>query len=394
MCCLVKHIMKASWRSTIFVALLLMVQPCGAVGVNINTTEGGAQQRQSIVYQAFQSFPDGGVNNITGNVEYRGGLYLGYNGQAYLGVTPPISKSITINSYCLIWLQNDLTLGEMTISPVPSPFNPYLYIYSDLATATSGWGVFFDGDITIASIMKFWLVGDSGGNPFFVEGNNHKLILIAGSEFIPSGVTLKNLTIMNAENISLHSSTVSLIGFQNVTLNSSLNDVNFSFGQGNSGITFSGQNNKLSGGGRFSFQNNGSQYLRIARNSKLYVAPQTTLVVGNPYSGGTSTYTFDDATSVLYLDNCTVFLGTPSGPGYAGTATFLKGTVYVNGTVTLQTIANGYLQLGDGISAANNCNVIMLPGSKLVLQNYTYPPYDPYGPASVTYGAILINKNV
>jgi hypothetical protein len=54
--------------------------------------------------------------------------------------------------------------------------------------------------------------------------------------------------------------------------------------------------------------------------------------------------------------------------------TFTSGTVYINGNVTLQANFSGcYLQLGDGVSSANNCNVVVLPGSQLILdEGFTF----------------------
>ena len=90
---------------------------------------------------------------------------------------------------------------------------------------------------------------------------------------------------------------------------------------------------------------------------------------------GGSFVTFDDATSLLYLDNCTVEIGGSS----SDYVTWQKGTVYINGIVTLKARTGGsYLQLGDGLSSSNDCKIVILPGSQLFIDN----------------GAKLVNKNL
>jgi hypothetical protein len=77
----------------------------------------------------------------------------------------------------------------------------------------------------------------------------------------------------------------------------------------------------------------------------------------------------------LYLDNCNILI---SGDGGTNTVTLSKGQMIVNGIVTVQALTSGKLQFGVGDTIANNFNVLILPGSKLIIDN----------------GAYIIDKNI
>jgi hypothetical protein len=402
-----KYVISVLWRKRFVAALVFFMQQYPVLGLvevgNRNTFEGGAQQRQSYIYQDQVSPFDSStypVSNFFGNVEFRGGLIAEL--QVYLAVTPPISGSIQVTSLDnIFYLWNDLTLnGSLLYNPGGSGSYHKLYIISQVASGTTKWGVNFASDVTIGKApdgaldMIFYFNGDPGYTTVY-DGNHYKLILTPGSQLMATSITFKDITVMNAENLLFRSGSSNECVLQNVTLNSSVAfdplHPSTIFTQGIfTSLAFRGMHNVLNGGGAFSFRNTGGIYVRIARNSKLYVAPQTTLMLGTSTYGSSSTYIFDDATSVLYLDNCTVFVGNPGEAGQPAVSAILKkGTVYINGTVTLKTVYGSYLQLGDGVDPANNCTVVMLPGAKLSLENYNDSIW-----AHTTYGAVLVNKNV
>jgi hypothetical protein len=129
---------------------------------------------------------------------------------------------------------------------------------------------------------------------------------------------------------------------------------------------YTGVNNILGGGGIVEFLQASTGYMQLTTGSKLYVSPQTQLKLGNKYKAGGSQFWFADQTALLFLDNCSLEIGGCTHDHI----TFTSGTVYINGAVSLQANYSGcYLQFGDGVNSSNNCNVVILPGSQLILDS-------------------------
>jgi hypothetical protein len=384
--------------------LLLMMQQAFAFYTGIDTVQGGAAAGQSLIFQSTYSPAD--QYGYYGNIEFRGGLLLPnvYSSWVAISTTPPISGSITSQSSAdYIWLvESNLVFGDVTLATT-YPYNistqDWAYIVfgwtrdrSGFVSSPTSYGIFFTKDVTVNTGVTFELYAMAGHA--LIEGNGNRLILKPYGRFAPlsdgvsGSVTIKNLTVLNAEGFSPGSAAGDLT-LHNVHMDCSVNTaMQYGFVQGNAWITFSGMNNILSGGGYFNFTNLGASYTRILSNSKLYVGPQTIIRVGSisASSPGAGDFLFADATSVLFLDNCTLEIGNEWSA--ADNITFLKGTVYINGTVTLNGLGNSSVTLGDGVDPTNNCNMIFLPGSKLVLNSNLI-----YGAHNV-WGSRLINKNV
>jgi len=377
---LLAHNIVVQFRYTM-VLLLTMVQYGSPYTPVIDTMEGGAQQRQSYTFNYTYTVSDGG--GYYGDVEFRRGITTdGTLGGASieLGITPPINGKFSFtgdDTGLSFHLKNDVTLGRVSFEPptIPSTFGYYLFIWGTDGD-TNPYTVSLTQDLVLADYASVWLISETLTGTGYFDGGGHKMTLTDFSLFEPGigngTVVIRNITIEGAGRI-VAEGPGNKINFENVTLYAGANDVRTAMLD----VSFRGLNN-IVGGGTIDFgKTDYGLYTRILTHSQLRVEPQTRFILAGGQLNAAN-FIFDDPTAVLFLDNCSLEIGSI----YVGDndkMVFLKGTVYVNGNVTLKAGTPGsYLEIGDGVDSANNCNIIILPGSSL----------------TIDAGAKLVNKNV
>ena len=273
-------------------------------------------------------------------------------------------------------LKNDLWFNFMDFTTAATGLAIVGFQWGAVDGDTTPYNIFLTRDVTVHPNVWLDLVPYTGYGT--LDGQGNTLILMDGSRFTADSknasvyTLLKDLIIQGAQNLT--STVYGTSYFQNVSM--------FTTGTGlatthinNRNIVYSGLTNVLGGGGVFDLTQVTTGKVRLTSASNVYVAPNTQLRLGNTAAVAASTFLFDDTTSTLFLDNSTLSIGGCLNDHI----TFTAGTVYINGNVTLHAnFAGSYLQLGDAISSAHNCNVVVLPGSKLILDN----------------GAKLVNYNV
>lgn len=369
-----------------------------AAFIDVDTRVGYPDEFKSFVYDYQVTYTAFG--RIIGDVELRAGLIARpiFDDQSVLlGMTPPLKGRLQLadgTAHTSYYLINDLTLGSINFAGTNTPdINNGLRSFDFNITGSNT--IFMTKDITLDNLTIMNIISSSGG---VLNGNNNKFALdphVSATGFAPTilsikstgfngAVRLKNIILEGlSANASLQSNfqigqSTADIFFENVGLVTYIGET--AFLQSSNGVpSFIGPHNFIGFGGNFVIANAtfvaDSPIFKIAARSRLTVAPSTIVQMA---AGNTSSLIleFADQTSELVLNSCTLQIG--SSFAFNNTIKFLRGTVYINGNVTLQASPGSQLQLGDGVNPANNCNIIILPGSKLIISD----------------GATLLNMNV
>lgn len=348
--------------------------------VQIDTTFESAvpaQVNQSFVFKTQQAFNSG--DYAYGDVEFRGGLLPNTFGALMdLGVTPPITgeinggPAIPFGNYGIAQYRvfSDLTLSDVRFD---APINVSLNTRFSFENPCS---ILLNKDLFIdhTSGLNFGLVTLAATGTVNGQGNTLATSSNANIQTAMGGrpITLKNLTFMSPSGIIANDVQFFL---QNVEL---VAPVGGSIGLSNGPFFFLGKHNIFGYNTIVSFNSNFNGVgMFILPQSRVTVTPGTTLSLGLGSAFSYPILSFSDNTSELYLDNCT-FDYAPQGP-VPTTLVLTKGTIYINGNVLLKTgNGAGTIQFGDGVNAANNMNILILPGSKMIIDD----------------GLTLINNNV
>jgi len=349
--------------------------------INIDTRIGHAQATQSYFYATPQAFHD--TDATFGDVDFAGGMGLYANGgfqcSITLGIQPPISGAIRfsggsfIGSF-FITTANDLTLSCTQIDVGHQGSNGEFLI-------TGPNRVFLTRDFTTPNYF--------GSGIFFVSSTNGILNGLGNSFFLnnvgnlsfqsnpPGGLTVQDLNITGTSG-SFFLNGSGPLTLQNIQVTMFPGQqIYFTSEQTAENITYVGRDNIIGNGGfvQFSAYFAGSTSVTLATETNLHVLPNTILSLAKMWPTNTFSFNFTDVTSQLYLDNCTLQIGsnllfTSFTPGQVTNLVFTKGTIVVNGTVNLQTdVPGSSLQLGDGVNQSNNCELILLAGAKLIIDN-------------------------
>jgi len=359
--------------------------------LNIDTRIGQAQQHQSYYYDIQQTCSNN--STIYGAVEFAKGIIfndptVSTPVNVTLGVSRPLGGALrpmpnNIGQLAAqINIQHDLILNATVYGGFLNDGgfgNRFTFNISPNPSA-----LILARDITIPDGCDFFIQTNSGG---ILNGNNHSIILETDISFLQIGLpnqpmTITNLTIGGISNGagSPGDNNIEFLGpltFENIKIiatTPNLAQIVIGGGANSSptNITFKGQNNVV-GNPNVEIQLIEDPFFlsfTIASQSRLHVNPGATLALSN-FDNNVFRFFFTDHTSQLYLDNCTLKLGTHIF-SFIDTinTTFLGGTIIINGAVTFSTVIPGSsLQLGDGVNQSNNCNIIILPGSKLIIDN-------------------------
>jgi len=352
--------------------------------INIDTRQEsnvGGQVFRSFVLDSLQTFSSS-FDYAYGDVEFRAGikamtndsrtLSLGITG--LLGGALILGQGLTEANFNVF---NDLTLSITSFNgPNLGPFGLNTFNFRSQNPCT----FFLDNDLTMSqdALLRIFAQGGLGGTIF--DGRNYKIVLTSGSAFsvvqLSGPFTIKNCRIegITASTYGAGSTNNGFIGFMNVQL---ITNAGQTIELADTKCRFFGQHNVIGYGGIADFSQNERTSITIATESQLYIAPDTTLVLNHVSSFNKApVIAFVDTTSVLFLDNCNIQVGGPENPN--NQIPFIHGTMIINGNVTLTARDGGILRLGDGLDPANNFNVVILPGSKLIVAD----------------GATLLNKNI
>jgi hypothetical protein len=393
--------LKRVWRRLLganvvglIVFLLLLMQYGLSWTTVIDTRQGGAQANQSYVYQLnnppnpaiLSPYTMSNGQAFYGNIEFRAGIQSNNASSLciILGTSAPLNYTINVpatGSQLWVDLKNDLWLKFMDFTTAATGPAVIGFQWGAVDGDTTPYNIFLTRDVTVHPNVWLDLVSYTGQG--CLDGRGNTLILMDGSRFVPesksttTNVLVKNIIIQGAQHITATTGEHGTSYFQDVSLyTSGTGSSNYStLHLNHRNLVYTGLNNVLGGGGIIDFLQATTGYMQVKTGSNVYVSPQTLLKLGNTAAVAASTFLFDDATATLFLDNCTLGIGGCLNDHI----TFTAGTVYINGNVTLQAnFAGSYLQLGDGISASHDCNIVVLPGSKLILDD----------------GAKLVNYNV
>jgi len=361
----------------IIIFLVVLFQTCKIYcGIAIDTRFESAvpsQQNQAFVFQNTQTFSSTHDYAI-GNIEFRNGVQpSAYNQTLTLGVTPKFTGPLGIGphqtghnySNANYNILSDLTLEGSFFQPANNASLAALGVnFTNLSTST----MFLQSDFVITNTLAF----NIGLHPNFptnnvcptIDGLGNKFVFpVAGSIFMYATGTFRHITLKTQSVTSIIQQYGGPLTFHDVEIVATIGSTSFMPPQ----ISFSGQKNVLGYGGTIIL---GGGPTNIASQSTLTVTPGTTMTFGptfNPFFSPPLAFT--DSTSVLYLDNCTVdFSPQSSTVPTAETFIMTKGTIYVSGNVTLASLNGlGTYQFGDGVNQSNNMNIVILPGSKLIL---------------------------
>lgn len=345
--------------------------------INIDTTFEAAvpgQVNEAFIFETQQTFTN--LDYARGSVEFRKGLLPAiYNGTMDLSVTPPLSGAIdagqqgfdvfgydSIMNYRTF---SDLTLGKITFTGLPVP---WVIRFAFGAPAT----IFLTSDLTVSGTFPGGGGLQLGFNTFqaegTVDGQGNRVVVSPGSGMgvdLAFPINFKDISFLfNGSGVGggLFGGDIRM---RNIEIVSKVGQIAI---LANANFTFIGSHNIFGYNGNIVFFNNnitGVNFI-IDAQSRVTVAPGTVLTLGVGSAYIPPYVTFTDATSELYLDNCSIDFTPPGNQ----TLVLTKGTIYINGNVTFKsTTAQGSYQFGDGIDPLNNMNIIILPGSKLIIDD-------------------------
>ncbi len=212
-----------------------------------------------------------------------------------------------------------------------------------------------------------------------IDGQNNAIIFSPHSKLIidPSvTLSLRNIEIVNLSDINdsgfIMMAPDSELFLQDVVLNMS---GDYTFTQGRITIL---DDAKIKGFYKFIFES--ENFLTIKRNSQLFIDSGATFSYV-PRGGQRNLVQFEDETSYLYLNNSC--FAAPASGNLNGVL-LTKGTFIFDNRVRLENFADGSanldinkaITLGDGLSSANNVDVVVLSGATLELLGYL--DYNPY----------------
>ena len=323
-----------------------------------------------------------------GNVEFRGGIFPAFNGGSVnfdLGVTPPIGGALDVgpnqgggSTSARYRIHSDLTFdGVIFTGPADLANWGTTFVFIETST------IYLNTDLVVNNSTQghsMALTFQTAGATCAMDGRGNRLVIgnggvlaVSAGNFNP--FTFKDLKILTgASGIITHrigsfaAPSQPQITIWNCELVAGKGQVTSLY---NADYKFRGTKNVFGYSGTILFPNNGtfgvafSNRVTLDTQSRITVSPGTTVVFGEGNNYAPPILVFTDASSELYLDNCTVdFNPQPT----AQTLFLTKGTIYINGNVNFVSgNGQGTYQLGDGSNPANNCNLIILPGSKLVI---------------------------
>jgi len=373
------------------ILLLCIAHACLAnniqASISIDTRFGYANSRQSYVFDTQQTFTQFG--QIIGDVELRGGLKATLDSEhCFLGMTPPIKGELQlVNGGASVFyhIVNDMTFGSVTFgglstNPVNNGIRTFDFIF------TGSYSIRLQKDLFLSNLTSFLLESSKGG---ILDGEGNKLtiddtnitttfvptLIRLNATGFPGALTLKNISIEGiasdgnlSSNFVLSGSTQDIF-FENVTLATYRSQLGFIQVLNNT-FRYFGPNNVIGFGGTLEISSTSLTpvtLFKIAKFGRVRVTPLTTLRLSS--ANASATVDFEDPTSELFLDNCTVDIGRYSNMSIK----FLGGLVTIKGNVIFTNSSgpgsNNKLVLGDGVNPANNCNIQILPGSKLIIDD-------------------------
>lgn len=350
----------------LFLCIWVLTQIGDAIAsIEIDTRITSTHRYKSFVFDTQQTFTAG--NFARGDVEFRAGLLPNaFNISMQLSVTPPLSGEINggpdggsgygIATYDIY---SDLTLGNVYFDAPEIALNTRFSFQRPSK-------IFLTSDLSVKSTFGLNLGFVTLATTGTVDGQGKRINITPGSAIQAflggKPLTFKNVAITGGQGYTGNGVQTF---FQDVEIIAPLAG---SLGFSNCPFYFVGKHNILGYNSLIGF---GSNFLGVSvlieTLSRVTVTPGTTLDLGRGSVYVPPLLSFQDATSELYLDNC-IFDYTPdTGPK---TLTLTKGTVYINGNVLFKSSnGTGTVQFGDGVNPANNLNVLILPGSKLIIDN-------------------------
>lgn len=334
-----------------------------ALKSNIDTTTGADLDKAKVISTSY-TFTN--FELARGTVNFTKGFTVPSAGTAFVGVNLPVGGVINLNSGTLV-MQSDMYLASGAS------------IIGDGTIVGNNHVMYLGSDLTISSHITFSL--PTQDNHFNLDGRGNRLIFSAvntssvgfdmGTDVSPFNTFMgfSNLSILNAIGLEfvypLSNGNTTTFTLKNVEFsipnvpNSSLGLWGTKIIQGD--VRFVGNNSRLL------FLNQG---MTIEDNSMLYVGPSINceLDLGDPNNDGIH---FAGKNSLLFLDNCNL-IRDKFGAGTSWTLT--KGKMIINGYVNLVVDPGQQaMTIGDGISADNDFDIDILPGSTLAVGNIKNP---------------------
>jgi len=275
----------------------------------------------------------------------------------------PVGSDVTFNNGSL-YLEQDLTLasdfrmmdggtiyGENRSIIFPRTHSISLPITAD-DLLFDNLSAYFCSDVVLAGDIKFQGTSflDGGGNT--LDLNMHSIIVESGGSLLIKNTTIKGIsgTLIRC----MDSATT--LSLDNVRW---VQDGVYTMTEGSIEIL---HHVTLTGTGTFAYQS--ANPSTIHSNSLLEVDYELTFSY-DPLIADNDLLVMTDVSSLLYLNNCTLF-STPTG------LHLQKGTLLIDGKVTIQSEAVKKAEAiwcGDGVSSENDTNIEVMPAATIDIES-------------------------
>jgi|GEM_PF-6003851 len=229
--------------------------------------------------------------------------------------------------------------------------------------SSNGKTLFLGGDFSIATGKTL-----KAGN-LIINGQGHKLSLLGSAKLLVDSsvsVTLQNMILDIDDVYGLDCYYNGDLTLNNVLIN--IGDSGYTFTSGRlhiqNDVSINGDNQTMN------FDPHDSGYMNIYPNSVLNIGLTTIFAYKATQN---NKFRMTDATSWLYVNGAT--LEVDPGEALSG-LTLIKGTLILDNKVTMNNDvnadANKAIKLGDGASADNDMNVLVLSGAQVEVKGYLH----------------------